>query len=149
VESRVQLDDLGAGERHWTCRRLPAVPESAGIARQLVRLYLGGDADDVLLEQAILITSELVTNAVKFGAGWRPLFLHLVVTGDSVAVTVANAVDELWLDDGQDELPPHTSEGGRGLPIVRELSDEFSIFHGRLTIVRAVQRRDGCLRPVL
>ena len=145
----VQLDDSGARDRHWTCHRLPAVPQSVGAARLLARTCLADDTDEVLLEQTILITSELITNAVKFGAGWRPLFLHLAVTGDCVAVTVANAAGELWIDDGDAGPPPHTSEGGRGLHIVRELSDEFSIFHGRVTIVRAAQRREDSQSPRL
>ncbi|HUK76693.1 MAG TPA: hypothetical protein VL117_03740, partial [Thermoleophilia bacterium] len=62
-----QLDDSSARDRHWTCHRLPAVPESVGAARLLARTCLAGDTDELLLEQTILITSELITNAVKFG----------------------------------------------------------------------------------
>jgi anti-sigma regulatory factor (Ser/Thr protein kinase) len=134
--------DLGAGDRHWTCHRLPASPESTGTARLLARDYLRSEADEVLLEQSVLITSELITNAIKYGAGWRPLFLHLAVTVDYIAVTVADAGGEARIDDGGEGLPPHTSEGERGLHIVRELSDEFWIFHGPVTIVRAAQRRE-------
>lgn len=143
VEGGCVQIDLGAGERHWMCWRLVAVPESVGIARQVAREFLTRDADEVLLEQTLLTTSELITNAIKYGRGWRPVYLHVALTADHVAVTVANSTGEAWVGNGGDGLPPDTSEGGRGLHIVRELNDEFAVFHGRVTIVRAAQRREG------
>ena len=39
--------------------------------------------------------------------------------------------------------PVATGDGGRGLEIVRQVSDELAVFRGSVTIVRAA-RRVGC-----
>ena len=74
------------------CRQLPATPESAANARQLAHQFLldhVGNGD--VVEEMLLATSELVTNAIKFGRGREPVWLHVLVTPERIAITVTDA----------------------------------------------------------
>ena len=106
---------------------LSAVPESAGEARRFMRDVLAAwdcdDPDDI----AVLLTSEVVSNAVR------------------------HAADELGIDVlvglGDDVLRVEVHDGGRGEP---ELQDpEQSATGGRgLLLVDALARRWGAKRDV-
>ena len=97
--------------------------------------------DDIALEELLLTTSELVTNAIKFSRGQRPLWIHVLVTPQHVAVTVTNAASEDWRGAMPGEATSDAAEGGRGLGIVRDLSDEFAVLRGSSTMVRAARHR--------
>jgi two-component sensor histidine kinase len=87
------------------------------MARNAVRQALP-DADPRVVERAMLLTSELVTNAVIHAA--TPLTLDVTVGPTSVHVLV---------DDDDDRLPvPSVSRGphgGYGLQIVEQLADSW------------------------
>jgi serine phosphatase RsbU (regulator of sigma subunit)/anti-sigma regulatory factor (Ser/Thr protein kinase) len=99
----------------WT---LPAVNRSPSQARRLVREQLTEWGLDGAVEHAVLLTSELVTNAVRYGGG--PVKLRLVH-------------DEALLcevTDGADPPPrPHAASlddvDGRGLLLVNQLSSRW------------------------
>ena len=74
-----------------------------------------------LVDLATLLTSEIVTNAVRHAE-----------SGPKVTVGVANGLLEVGVTDAAREEPPVMSdsvdsaaEGGRGLAIVDELSDDW------------------------
>lgn len=109
------------------CRvRLAADPAAAAQARgqvlAAIRAWdvpLGQDAADA----AVLLTSELVTNAIRYG------------TGASVTLTVACCGGQLRVDvhDGSAALPlvteaPGEAETGRGLMLVATLADEWGYY---------------------
>jgi anti-sigma regulatory factor (Ser/Thr protein kinase) len=98
---------------NWT---LPPDTTAAGVARRIVASALASwrDPDD-----AVLVVSELVTNAVQHGL--PPIELELNLGAGRLRLTVSNAVGAALsvprlISPGDDE--PH----GRGLAIVERLS---------------------------
>src|SRR3954453_4763717 len=83
---------------------------------------LHGRADEDVLERAMLLTSEIVTNSVKH-AGGAEVRIDIWPAGESIAVVVT--------DDGPGFTPvaqPTTiaaSDGGFGLPLVDTLSEAW------------------------
>ena len=99
---------------------LDPVPASVGQARSLVRESLAGfdgDARDV----ALLLTSELVTNAILHAR--TQVQLGVLVDGGRALVCVADRLPE------SPALSPrahsHDRPGGRGLALVEDLADTW------------------------
>ena len=103
-------------------RELPRLPASASTARQLVRAHtttLGVQQR----EDAGLLVSELVSNAVLHGIG--AISLRIDVETDGVGVEVS--------DQGNVALAPSPTpgaHGGWGLRIVDELADNWGVLAG-------------------
>lgn len=113
---------------------LPAVPASVATARGFICRHLE-EHDLVHLEDDVrLVASELVTNA-------------LIHAGTAFLVTLRGTPDRVLLTvrDGSSVVPvrppagPALEQGGRGLGIVAELSDEWGVVrnHGRAKSVWA------------
>jgi anti-sigma regulatory factor (Ser/Thr protein kinase) len=101
---------------------LPRSADSAAAARQLVRTH-GTTLDSRLCDDAVLMVSELVTNAVVHGIG--TITLRIDVQAGALRVEVA--------DDGEVALAPSPTtgaHGGWGLRIVDELSDDWGVLEG-------------------
>ncbi|HQV56431.1 MAG TPA: ATP-binding protein [Ilumatobacteraceae bacterium] len=104
---------------------LPGQRQSVRQARQFVVDYLTPVADPDIVDDFKLVASELVTNAIEYGAAQR------------VAVTVACSDGEIRLAvrGGRGTLPdletvqmaPPDQLSGRGLSIVRELTDSIHV----------------------
>ena len=98
---------------------LDPLPRVVGEARSFMREHapnMSADSTEVLL----LLTSELVTNAVIHAR--TPIELGLTVTDNSVVVTVH--------DEDLDREPAREGrEGGWGLGLVRQLSADFEMEH--------------------
>ena len=97
-------------------RDLVAEPASVRTARHLVLDAVEGWADDDVVDAALVITSELATNAT----------LH-AVTGFTVVVLRLGACLRIEVHDGSQRMPrrKHYSDQsatGRGLPLVEALS---------------------------
>jgi len=98
----------------------PAVPESVGSARRFTRAALGRhDVEPRLIDTAMLLVSELATNAIVHAASSVKLRIDV---GDDIRVEVSD----------EDETPPVAGEAemehesGRGLAIVTTLADDWS-----------------------
>lgn len=99
--------------------QLPNDPRVAGIARHTVRIVLNEHGLPRLAEEAQLLTSELVTNALCYSDG--AVFVRMRWNGESLRVCV-------W--DTNPELPTAGTPGphdlrGRGLFLVRRLSSRW------------------------
>jgi len=101
---------------------LPGTPGSVPIARRRVRAALGLHGLGDLAEDAEIITSELVANAVRHACqdGTKTIGVILTHAGTPAAVTVA-------VSDSSPQGPvrretPADGEQGRGLQIVEALS---------------------------
>ncbi|MGK2875250.1 MAG: ATP-binding protein [Nocardioides sp.] len=101
---------------------LPPIPPSISVARRIVR-DAAGDLPSSVVGDAELLTSELVTNAIRYGGRSIELFAERVDNLLTVAVS----------DDGA-ELPSTTETGpaadavsGRGLRIVEQVARDWGI----------------------
>ena len=106
-----------AGEAHWT---LPPLPVSVTEARQLVSAELIGATSDVR-DVILLLTSELVTNAIRHGRG--PVSLHLSRGAHRVQVEVDDAGSGGPVVQGLDT----DALGGRGLQLLDELASQWGV----------------------
>jgi anti-sigma regulatory factor (Ser/Thr protein kinase) len=101
---------------------LPRSPDAVGAARQLVN----GHTTSLGFQQrqdAALMVSELVTNAVLHGVG--AISLRIDVEADAVRVEVA--------DEGNVAVAPSPepgAHGGWGLRIVEQLADDWGVLEG-------------------
>ena len=101
---------------------LPRSPHSVATARRLVDTHSTG-LDPQQREDAALMVSELVTNAVRHGIG--AISLRIDVEGTALRVEVA--------DEGNVEVAPSPTpgaHGGWGLRIVEQLADDWGVLAG-------------------
>jgi anti-sigma regulatory factor (Ser/Thr protein kinase) len=124
-------DPLPAARSEVTSRhvRLAALPSAAPWARRVLRHALRERRLDKLSETALLLVSELVTNAVQAsadqGAG-DPGRLPMIAL--TVHITGTRLVTEVW--DASPGVPALqeaalTGDGGRGLLLVDSLADAW------------------------
>jgi anti-sigma regulatory factor (Ser/Thr protein kinase) len=101
---------------------LPGIPASVPVARRRVRAALGVHGLGEYADDAEIITSELVTNAVRHacGSGTRTIGVTLTHAGSRAAVTIAVSDSSLQSPTRRDM--PASGEQGRGLQIVEALS---------------------------
>ncbi|GHH47126.1 ATP-binding protein [Streptomyces candidus] len=116
---------LPAGSRSWSTE-CTLTPRAVALARTRARTHLTalgwtGDIDD-----AVLVVSELVTNAVRHArvpgrVGWLRL---AVLDGGDLLVDVSDPVAGFRSGGGGMDVPPGCEgEGGRGLHLVRQLGE--------------------------
>lgn len=102
--------------------RLPAEVTSAAAARRFVREAfttlpgIGPDVDRSVVEDAALVASELVTNAILHGGRSVKLAVR-VVDGDELEISVADDLDAHPVRRAPDPARP----GGVGLLIVESV----------------------------
>jgi anti-sigma regulatory factor (Ser/Thr protein kinase) len=113
-------------ERHGCRVRLATGPAAAAEARRRVRDAIRCWQVPVDLDAALLLTSELVTNAIRHEAGQR---------AQAVVLAIACSRGRLRVDvhDTSRSLPavaevPADAETGRGLLLVETLSDEWGFY---------------------
>ena len=116
--ARVRADDPSPG-----VHRLPfeLEPESAALTRGFTAGVLEGAGLRDQVDTAVLLVSELVTNAVRHARG--PCALVVDVNGDEV---------ELAVEDGDPDVPvardgSGLEESGRGLLLVGALADRWGV----------------------
>lgn len=102
--------------------QLPGEPSSVPAARRFVRGVLTDWGQGLLVDDAVLVLSELVTNAVLHGQG--EVTARVSVAGDgSVQVEVLDHSARLPRMRGYGE----ESATGRGLRMVADLSDDWGV----------------------
>ncbi|MFF7361869.1 ATP-binding protein [Streptomyces sp. NPDC008125] len=107
------------------------LPGDAAAARAIVRELLdeqfctlgGMDPDDVVISDALLVTSELVTNAIRHGGGLTGFSARL--SGEGLLLDVADASPAE--PRTAVPLPDTVRVGGYGWPLVRRLSKRVTI----------------------
>lgn len=98
-----------------------ADPGSAAAARRFVREVLDAwDCDDPE-DVALLLTSEVVSNAVRHAATELALRLALDEQGTTLRIEVSDADDQL----PRAQEPPTDATGGRGLLLVEMLAERW------------------------
>ncbi|MEX3100312.1 ATP-binding protein [Streptomyces sp. V2] len=118
-------------------------PAGVGAARHRMRDQLrGGGVSEAVIDDAVLILSELLSNACKHG---RPLGDALAGDGDVRAAWRVDARGRLVVEvtDGGGPTRPSpahpsvTAHGGRGLNIISALAHDWGVrddIHGEVTV---------------
>ena len=110
-------------ERRAALQRMPgAATETRRFVEQLLWEY---HAPDAAVDNALLVSSELVSNAYRHGSG--RIELRLSLFEDRLRIEV--------VDDGRDQAPavreqPADETGGWGLRIVDQLTLQWGVFEG-------------------
>ncbi|MFI8362158.1 ATP-binding protein [Streptomyces sp. NPDC085612] len=113
----------------------PGGPRNAMQARDLVRALLessgivrpGSAAGDSLLTDALLVTSELVTNAVRHGGGLLAFDAALCAGGTGLRIAVTDATSAPPPDPASAAPGAITGQGGFGWPLIRRLTRSVTI----------------------
>ncbi|MEV6523254.1 SpoIIE family protein phosphatase [Longispora sp. NPDC051575] len=105
--------------------RLPADHQSPAHARAAVREVLAEAGLAELLDEALLLTTELSTNGVVHAG--TDIDVDVQVDDAGVTVTVTDFVGG---DIGPATRPDHFSEGGRGLLLVDQFASAWGTTHG-------------------
>jgi anti-sigma regulatory factor (Ser/Thr protein kinase) len=124
----VDATDLRAAARTG---RPPGLPQSAAAARDTVTRLLEAhfcalDEEglaDVVVADALLVTSELVTNAIRHGGGLTGF--RAEITDDGLLLTVADASPRAPVTAERD--PSDVPAGGYGWLLVRRLAKRVSV----------------------
>jgi len=123
-------EDARITEDHASCDELTlaAIPSAADLARRFTDAFLSKQDLDEILDAACLVTSELVTNAIKAASITEPpvcasdqdsMSLSFVVVRLRVSAPVLRI--EVWDDDPRPPVPVLAGvldESGRGLMLV-------------------------------
>ncbi|MDN3266475.1 ATP-binding protein [Streptomyces sp. MA15] len=116
-----------------SCMAVPHGPAGVGKARRRMRAQLrDGGVPESVIDDAVLILSELLSNACKHG---RPLGDSLAGDGDVRAAWRVDPRGRLVVEvtDGggptrpAPATPSVTAHGGRGLNIISALSDDWGV----------------------
>ena len=102
-------------------RELPVSREAPAMAREFLRSATCSEHHSEVLDDAVLMVSELVTNSVLHGG--PPVVVAVDCMEDALQVRVR---------DGSSELPTpreaaQADEGGRGLALVAEMSADWGV----------------------
>jgi anti-sigma regulatory factor (Ser/Thr protein kinase) len=105
-------------------RVVPSRPAAFAEARRFVR-ETAATAPRQVLDDAMLLTSELVTNAVRHGGPSSEDTVELTVSIDARELRVS--VRDRGPGFDPDRLPEPTDNGGWGLDLVRSLSSRWGV----------------------
>jgi hypothetical protein len=105
---------------------LASLPNAPSYGRLLIQCSLRGWGIAHMIDEAQLVISELLTNAVKASAELTTIQIRLaVIEGTSLVIEVRDCNPEPpVLKDGSSD-----NEGGRGLMIVDALSERWGYYH--------------------
>lgn len=104
---------------------VPGTARAASDARRRVIATIRGwglPADGDVLDSVVLVTSELVTNAVRH-AGAEPIAIRIRLRGKVLRIDVQDFSSRL----PQSRLPAPADENGRGLLIVAALASRHGV----------------------
>ena len=108
---------------------LPGTADSVPIARRRVRAALGLHGLSEYAQDAEVITSELVANAVQYACGNGAGTIGVILTHAGTPAAVTVAVSDSSLQVPVRRATPPGSEQGRGLQIVEALSAHWGWRH--------------------
>ena len=105
--------------------RLPADRHTPGAAREIVRAALAEVGLTDLMNEALLLTTELATNGVVHAG--TDIDVEIVADGDELTVTVTDFADGL-----PTRITPNgveLAEGGRGMLLVDHFATSWGTTH--------------------
>ena len=101
--------------------RLHPVPTSAGVARRFIDLTLTGWGCDALVDAAVLLVSEVVTNAILHARS--DIEVHVASRGTVMRIEVTDH------GDGDPVMRSYSEDAssGRGLAIVEQVASAWGV----------------------
>ncbi|MEU9144545.1 ATP-binding protein [Streptomyces sp. NPDC048349] len=110
---------------HLDLNRRRAAADARHAARGFLAPFVreGPELPPVVLDDTLLVISELVTNAVRHTSGGCALDLRLQPDGVDVDVSDTSSAEP------QPRRPDHGGEGGWGWPLVNRLGTDVEIRH--------------------
>jgi anti-sigma regulatory factor (Ser/Thr protein kinase) len=105
---------------------LASLPDAPSCGRLLVQRYLSTWGIAHMIDEAQLVMSELLTNAVKASAEFTTIQIRLAVLGDTsllIEIRDCNPAPPVLKDASAD------NESGRGLMIVDALCERWGYYH--------------------
>ena len=109
--------------RRRLCMTLPAADQSVWLARQATRVVLTAWQLASVEENAVLIVSELATNAVRHAEGTDLIALDLVAAPTWLRIEVHDT-DRRW---PQPRIPDDFDESGFGFVLVDALAGKWGV----------------------
>lgn len=106
-------------------RSVPSRPSAFVEARRFVRDTAGAAVPSSLIDDAVLLASELVTNAVRHADGSPDDPIEITVSIDERALAVS--VRDRGVGFEPEEPPVRSDQGGWGLNLVRSLSSRWGV----------------------
>lgn len=128
LPSTARAEDSGQGEQLVV--QLPPVPLAVRQFRHRVAEVLRErSVGEEVLERALLVAAELVTNAMEASPSDETIVGMIAVSGDVVTIEVANAVREhgAMIAPCSLEMPDEAAIRGRGLPLVAALVSHLEV----------------------
>jgi anti-sigma regulatory factor (Ser/Thr protein kinase) len=117
---------------------------NVSVARRFVRATLDGLVPSSVVADLLLATSELVTNAFEHGRE-SPVVVTARMTAERASVSVRSTGACGLDDDIGTWTPPHGSAAtGRGLGIVRAVSDHIDVVRHHDTLEVTIHRALNC-----
>lgn len=131
------LDVVNPDRTHWL--ELPAYRSSVRVARRTMGTRLAGwRLPEELCDDAVLLVSELATNAVRHTLSARILCGVGLVGDGRVRLEVHDHDYGGGIGDMTGSRPGGDAESGRGLFLVEQLADTWGVCRSRLTGGNAV-----------
>ena len=115
--------DETEGIRRRMRMTLPATSDSVRLARHATRIGLAAWRLDRVEENAVLVVSELVTNAVRHAKGTDVITLDLQAERTWLRIEVQDT-DQNW---PQPRIPAHSDESGFGFVLVDALACQWGV----------------------
>ncbi|MFJ6622301.1 ATP-binding protein [Kitasatospora sp. NPDC091335] len=109
--------------------KYPYTPEAAALSRWLVDAALASWGMFDLIDPAVLVASELVTNAIQTGCQLKIGFQVERLGESTVRITVSDGSCSMpvFVDAGLPAGPDHVPSRGRGLVIVNSLARRWGV----------------------
>jgi anti-sigma regulatory factor (Ser/Thr protein kinase) len=107
---------------------LPKSMEAPAMAREAIR-RLEGQVSAEMVDDATLLVSELMTNAVKYG-GEGGLRLEIDIEADRLRAEIIDQGDGFEPRTRTERRLVLSDEGGWGLHLVESLADEWGVHEG-------------------
>jgi anti-sigma regulatory factor (Ser/Thr protein kinase) len=109
-------------------QELPKTDDAPALARDFIR-SLDGRISAELVDDAMLLTSELVSNGVKYG-GDGALRLHVEADADRVRAEIVDQGSGFEPLSRAKRNMALSDEGGWGLHLVETLADDWGVHEG-------------------
>ena len=118
---------------------LPRSAEHVGVARDLVAAGLRRfGAPDEVLDDMIVVVSEASSNVVHHALGSDEYYVIVELDEGTCSVTVSSPGHEF---DSETAMPAELDDSGRGLALIRSMTDTMTVTHDAGSTKVSVTRR--------